>query len=73
MASLLQDISAHGNHLTTGIIGTKYLLSVLSEKLNRTDVALSIATQTTYPSWGYMITNPTEPVSVSISILIQIS
>jgi alpha-L-rhamnosidase len=52
---LLRDIQVtHDNHLNTGIVGTRYLLEVLS-KFDRADVAYTIATQTTYPSWGYMI------------------
>ena len=35
-------------------MGTRYLLQVLSD-LGHSDVALAIATQTDYPSWGYMI------------------
>jgi alpha-L-rhamnosidase len=43
-------------HLTTGIIGTKYLLDVLT-KHRSSDLAYELATQTTYPSWGFMIAN----------------
>ncbi len=44
------------SHLTTGIIGTKYIMELLTS--NRTsDLAYDIATKTTYPSWGYMIEN----------------
>ncbi len=43
-------------HLTTGIIGTKYLMEVLTQ-YQCTDLAYELATQTTYPSWGYMIAN----------------
>jgi alpha-L-rhamnosidase len=43
-------------HLTTGIIGTKYVLDVLS-RYDSSDLAYEIAVQTTYPSWGYMIAN----------------
>lgn len=41
-------------HLNTGIIGTKFLLPVLSD-YGRPDLAYAVATQTSYPSWGYMI------------------
>jgi len=41
-------------HLTTGILGTKYVLPLLSD-MNRSDLAYELATQTSYPSWGYMI------------------
>lgn len=44
----------HNNHLTTGIVGTKYLMPALSE-YGRADMAYVLATQTTYPSWGYML------------------
>lgn len=44
----------HNNHLTTGIIGTKYLMPALTET-GRSDMAYDLAVQTTYPSWGYMI------------------
>lgn len=41
-------------HLDTGILGTRYLLDVLSD-LGYTDVAFRVATQRTYPGWGYMV------------------
>jgi alpha-L-rhamnosidase len=44
----------HNTHLTTGFIGTKFLLTVLT-RLGYADLAYDLATQTTYPSWGYMI------------------
>ncbi len=37
-------------------MGTKYLLPVLT-RLGSSDLAYELATQTTYPSWGYMIEN----------------
>jgi len=46
----------NNSHLTTGIIGTKYIMELLS-RMNTSDLAYDIATQTTYPSWGYMIEN----------------
>ena len=44
----------HNTHLTTGFIGAKYLFPTLTE-FGRPDLAYELATQTTYPSWGYMI------------------
>lgn len=44
----------HTGHLDTGMIGTRYLLDVLTD-CGYGDVAYTIAAQTTYPSWGYMI------------------
>ncbi|MGA3018164.1 MAG: family 78 glycoside hydrolase catalytic domain [Bryobacteraceae bacterium] len=53
--SLNSDIVYSRNtHLSTGILGTKYLLPLLSQE-GRPDLAYDLATQTTYPSWGYMI------------------
>jgi len=44
----------HEGHLDTGIIGTKLLIEVLTH-YERADVMYAILTQTSYPSWGYMI------------------
>ena len=41
-------------HLNTGIVGTRYLLDVLSEN-GHADLACRVARQTTYPGWGYMV------------------
>jgi alpha-L-rhamnosidase len=41
-------------HLSTGIDGTNALAQVLG-KFGRADVMYTIATQTTFPSWGYEI------------------
>ena len=53
-ANLVADIRSRGDHLDTGAIGTKQLLPVLTEH-GDVDLAYAIATQTTYPSWGYWI------------------
>ncbi|HDT13420.1 MAG TPA: hypothetical protein ENO03_03590 [Candidatus Aminicenantes bacterium] len=44
------------SHLTTGIIGTKYIMELLTRSGNA-DLAYDIACKTDYPSWGYMIRN----------------
>jgi alpha-L-rhamnosidase len=44
----------HNTHVTTGFIGVKYLMPALTE-IGRADLAYDLAVQTTYPSWGYMI------------------
>ncbi|MDP9172830.1 MAG: glycoside hydrolase family 78 protein [Planctomycetota bacterium] len=41
-------------HIGTGLVGGQWLMRVLSDN-GRTDLAYSIATQKTYPSWGYMV------------------
>ena len=40
-------------HISTGVIGTQWLMRELTKR-GCADVAYTIATQTTYPSWGYM-------------------
>lgn len=51
---LVDDIKAHDWHLTTGFLGTPYLLLELSRS-GHSDVAYRLLLQRTYPSWGYMI------------------
>lgn len=51
---IVEDVQEHDNHLTTGFLGTKYLLPILSEN-GYHELAYQVATQTTYPSWGYMV------------------
>lgn len=53
-ARLVKDIEAHDNHLTTGFLGTPFLLFVLEEQ-GRADVAYRLLLSDTYPSWGYMV------------------
>jgi len=52
---LLNDIiNTNDRHFTVGIVGAKYLLPVLSA-VGRDDLAFELASQTTYPSWGYFL------------------
>ncbi len=51
---LAQNIHAHGDHLTTGFLGTPFLLFVLDENQN-TSLAFKLLLSDTYPSWGYMV------------------
>ena len=52
---LVDDIMVKNKgHLTVGLIGMQWLMQVLTE-IGRPDVGYTIATQTTRPSWGYMI------------------
>ncbi len=55
VASLVRDIEARGNHLSTGFVGTPYLLPVLTNH-GRLDVAYRLLLQTSSPSWLYPIT-----------------
>lgn len=49
-------VYTHNTHVTTGFIGIKYLLPTLT-RYGRADLAYELTTQTTYPSWGYMLAN----------------
>ncbi len=54
---LLANIRDERNgHLSTGIMGTKFMLDVLSRE-GHADVAYSIAAQKDFPSWGWMLAN----------------
>lgn len=46
----------NNGHLSCGVIGIQWLMRGLTE-YGRPDLAYKIATNTTYPSWGYMIEN----------------
>eukprot|EP01113_Clastostelium_recurvatum_P040041 TRINITY_DN6184_c0_g2_i1.p1 TRINITY_DN6184_c0_g2~~TRINITY_DN6184_c0_g2_i1.p1 ORF type:complete len:543 (-),score=68.16 TRINITY_DN6184_c0_g2_i1:118-1746(-) len=60
---LLNDIVVtHKGHLSTGIVGTKFLFEVL-DQLGRTDLALQLAENFDYPSFGYMAVNNIEPAT----------
>jgi alpha-L-rhamnosidase len=51
---LVRDLAAHGDHLTTGIFGTKYMLNALTDAACA-DVAYRLVNQRTFPGWGHMI------------------
>ncbi len=44
----------HNTHVTTGFLGVKFLMPALTAA-GRSDLAYDLAAQTTYPSWGYMV------------------
>jgi alpha-L-rhamnosidase len=57
VANLVANVvEEHDGHLDTGIVGTRFLLPVLTET-GHVDLAYEVATQTTYPSWGHWIEN----------------
>ncbi len=41
-------------HIGTGLIGAQWLMRVLTDN-GRIDIAYKLASQTTYPGWGYMV------------------
>lgn len=43
-----------GGHVSTGVVGIQHLMRGLTENGN-VDLAYKIATNETYPSWGYMV------------------
>ncbi|HTY37482.1 MAG TPA: family 78 glycoside hydrolase catalytic domain [Bacteroidota bacterium] len=52
---LLQSVIADQDfHLDTGILGTKYILDVLTD-YGHAETAYKVASQRTYPGWGYMV------------------
>ena len=44
------------DHISTGLIGTQYLMRGLTE-YGQADLAFTLASNKTYPSWGYMAAN----------------
>ncbi len=55
LGNLVHDIVVDNkNHLTTGVLGTKYMPEALAQ-MGRADVAWDIITQKTYPSWNSMM------------------
>jgi alpha-L-rhamnosidase len=53
---LIADIESRGWHLSTGFVGTKDLMLVLSS-VGRNDVAYRLLHNETFPSWGFTIKN----------------
>ncbi|MDE2051336.1 MAG: family 78 glycoside hydrolase catalytic domain, partial [Gammaproteobacteria bacterium] len=53
-ARLAADIERRGTRLSTGFLGTPYLLDALADT-GHERLAVSLLLQTKYPSWGYMI------------------
>ena len=47
-------ITTNKGHISTGVIGVQWLLRELSRR-GHADVAYLLATNKTYPSWGYMV------------------
>ena len=54
--NLARRVLADGKHLDVGLLGSKCLLEALSGN-GYADLAYELATQRTYPSWGWWIAN----------------
>ncbi len=57
---LVKDIEARNWHLSTGFLGTPFLLFTLADH-GRADVAYRLLLNDTYPSWGYMLSKGATP------------
>lgn len=55
-ANLAKKIQADGMHLDVGVLGAKAILNALSDN-GQAETAYKLATQDTYPSWGWWIVN----------------
>ena len=53
-AKLADRVAAKGGHLSTGFLGTPYLLPALTQS-GQNDVAYSLMMSKTFPSWGYEV------------------
>jgi alpha-L-rhamnosidase len=57
MDRLLDDVNYYHNvHLSTGILGTKYLFPVLASR-GHADLAYEVLTQPDYPGYGFMLSH----------------
>jgi alpha-L-rhamnosidase len=56
LASIEKVIGDYGDHLSSGVVGVQWLMRTLTRN-GMEDLAFRIASQTTYPSWGYMLEN----------------
>jgi alpha-L-rhamnosidase len=53
--NLINSIIYYNNtHIATGFLGAKFVMAALT-LIGRADVGYDLATQTTFPSWGYMV------------------
>jgi alpha-L-rhamnosidase len=51
-----KTVNEFDGHVSTGVVGIQQLMRTLTE-YGRGDLALKLATNDTYPSWGYMVRN----------------
>lgn len=52
--NIYKKIEQNNFHIGTGVIGTQWLMRTLTQ-FNRADIAYRIASNKTYPGWGYMV------------------
>ena len=56
VTQLVSDISRRGNKLSTGFLGTPYILDAL-DRGGATETAMALLLQDAFPSWGFMTAN----------------
>lgn len=55
MANIVEKTeNVYGGHISVGNVGVRYIMQTLS-KYGQLELAYKLATQDTYPGWGYMI------------------
>ncbi|MCD0466948.1 alpha-L-rhamnosidase [Flavobacterium sp. ENC] len=55
--NIVQEVEVtYKGHISTGVIGTQFLMRTLSQ-FGRPDLSYKLASNNTYPSWGYMAKN----------------
>ncbi|MEP6747318.1 MAG: family 78 glycoside hydrolase catalytic domain [Bacteroidota bacterium] len=52
--NIYKKLQENNMHISTGVIGTQWLMRGLTEN-NQPQAAFTLASNTTYPGWGYMI------------------
>ena len=52
---LINQLAIKKNHLDTGVLSTKFLLPALAQSCGEWDLAFTVLTQTTVPSWGFTL------------------
>lgn len=52
--NIVGKLQGNSMHISTGVIGTQWLMRGLTNG-NRPDLAFTLASNNTYPSWGYML------------------
>jgi alpha-L-rhamnosidase len=65
---LVANLSHHSNKLTTGFVGTQWLLPVLTD-IGRSDLAYTVLEQTSKPSWGYMVSKGSTTIWENWSVI----
>lgn len=55
-ANIVKKLQSDNMHISTGVIGTQWLMRGLTQN-GKADAAFTLASNKTYPGWGYMIEN----------------